>query len=481
MIEYRDDLVIGISPKWRLRPDHGRGLIYKHSINDLVWQWVPLPIAISISLMDGKRPAAMIVKDLVQLLSLRDEPEGLILFKAAIGLSNEATEPFLIELKGGCDEVTHVNLKRFLELNNCPRNPKSMAIGQLQIPLQLLFMPTNECRTNCIYCYSERRAISSKLLLSPKRWGELIDEAGLLGIDMLVFSGGDPLLYHCIDYLLQKLAKWRIEYVLPTKTYISYQRAQEFSELCSGGGTIQISIDGVSPDVIDHLVGYSGFCKQAWSSIDHLVKTGVRVRTQSVVTPLNLSETPELIRMLYQYGIRDATITNYSRSFFRHSDSLFLSPTQMEKLNETIARLKAELKWEDLKCNVGVNDPALMSLDQKKSSWLKRAGCSGGKSSMAITPSGHVILCEQMPQEEPFIVGNVRENTLQEVWYSPRVAQFVFPPKESFQSTSCEQCDEFDDCHCAHGRCFRDAYFVYGKLNHPSPNCPKAPAAVRMG
>lgn len=481
MIEYRDDLVLGLSPRWRLRPDHGRGLIYKHSINELVWKWVPLPIALTIGLMDGQRPASKIIDDLVQLLDLHGTSEGLVLFKGSIGLSNASDEPFLVEVHNDCVELTRVNIKRFLELRNLSGNSSGLAIGQLQVPIELLFMPTNRCQTNCIYCYAERAPIPNELHLSPGRWCELIDEAGHLGIDMVVFSGGDPLLYPGIELLIERLAKWKIEFVLPTKTFISAPRARQLAEPCSGVGTIQISIDGVRPETIDFLVGRPGFCEQAWASLNHLIRAGARVRTQSIITPLNVSEVPDLVRCLYQVGVRESTITNYSRSFYRHSDSLFLSADQMKQVEEVVTQARVDLDWKGLRCNVGVYDLSVMSHEQKLLLWQKRVGCSGGKSSMGITSTGDVILCEQMPQKDPFIVGNVKEKSLLEVWRSPKIAQFVVPPRESFRKTACEQCGEFDNCHRVHGRCFRDAYFIYENLYHPPPICPKAPAAVRMG
>jgi radical SAM protein with 4Fe4S-binding SPASM domain len=178
-------------------------------------------------------------------------------------------------------------------------------------------------------------------------------------------------------------------------------------------------------------------------------------------------------------GVFRAHLTNYYRTHYRHDEQWFLTPAQMGELNRTVRRLQSELPWPELKCNAGSRDFSMPGKNSRKE-WDNRSRCSGGFSSCVVLPNGDVVLCEQMPHSAEFVVGNVRQHGLMEVWNSERLLDFVVPPREKFGSTPCAGCGEFDVCHRIYGRCFRDAYFNYGTPFAPSPNCPQASPGLRM-
>jgi radical SAM protein with 4Fe4S-binding SPASM domain len=271
-----------------------------------------------------------------------------------------------------------------------------------------------------------------------------------------------------------------MKFLAPTKSFLSKKRVDK---LVSTGmrdfATIQVSIDGITAD-IDEMMNSSNYAERALSTIENLVNNGFFVRTNTVCTPVNVRGIPQLVRTLFEKGVKRAGVTNYSRSFFRHNDALFLDLEQINRAQKEVADLKEELNWGELHCNMGIRDFSVIANEEKKSGWKKRAHCSGGKSAMTITADGQVILCEQVPQTEPFIVGSVKERSLLEIWNSPVINSFVYPSRDLFGSAVCRDCPEFDECHQVYGRCFRDALFTYGSMYAPSPNCPYAPKGLRM-
>jgi radical SAM protein with 4Fe4S-binding SPASM domain len=344
----------------------------------------------------------------------------------------------------------------------------------------LVLTPTFQCHTNCIYCYSERPAVSYSEYLPTERWVELLTEAGEFGLDLLGFSGGDALAYPAIEELLEVAQRYRMYCVLPTKTLVTRQRAERLAELLFRTDAVQVSVDSFDPEIAAAITRTPGYAAIARQSLQNLLVAGIRVRTNTVVTPINLATVEALLRELHAMGVWRANVTNYGRTYYRHDERLFLSETQHEELRQTVQRLQSELDWPELKCNSAARDFSQPGRENAPEKWAARAHCSGGISSMVILANGDVLLCDQVPDAEPFVVGNVCHNSLLEVWNSERLREFVVPSREKFGTTVCRDCEEFDSCHRVYGRCFRDALFNYGTIFAPNPSCPKAPPGLRM-
>jgi len=103
------------------------------------------------------------------------------------------------------------------------------------------------------------------------------------------------------------------------------------------------------------------------------------------------------------------------------------------------------------------------------------AWCTAGVWNAIVNPDGNVFLCDDLPNQEPFIVGNVFQSPLLEVWESEAANRIRKPERELFEKTACSDCDIFDQCSQSPRICFRDSYQAYGRVFGPPPNCPKAP------
>lgn len=465
-----------IEGTWHIRPNYGGAVVYKYSHDDSKRVGLNPREAVTVALCDGSRCLADVQRLLGRVLEV--SPEACCEVWNRLREKNRNDGPFLVPLASAATQVTLPNTVRLLaEL--AAYQPQPQQISRLQAPLSLVLLPSYQCRTDCVYCYAQRPSLPLAEYLSPERWVEVLTEAGEFGLDLLTFSGGDPLTYGGIDKLLEVARRYRMKYILPTKMRISRSRAHRLAELVGDGSAIQVSVDSFDPEIAAALTRTPGYEKSARESIQNLVAAGVTVRTNTVVTPLNLASVDSLVRELHALGVFRAHLINYYRTYYRHEDQWYLTRTQMDELNDTARRLQSELAWPELKCNAGSRDFSVPGLNGPEE-WKGRANCSGGSSSCVILPNGDIVLCEQVPHSPPFVIGNVREHSLIEVWNSERLFEFVVPSREKFGSTPCATCEEFDSCHRIYGRCFRDAYFHYGTLFAPSPNCPKAPPGLRM-
>jgi radical SAM protein with 4Fe4S-binding SPASM domain len=475
--KYLEDDILVLSSHWHLRPNNGGGLVYAFSYEENKQLFLSAFETLAIALCDGQSCLAQVVSLLSTIVELDRQNANQIV--QTLLKRSEASGPFLILLSEAQGQFNRVNITRILRELSAPTQVNTET-RRLDVPLSLLLQPSYHCATNCIYCYAERPALPLNSYMKTSRWVEILTEAGELGVDLISFGGGDPLTYDGIDYLLKTASIFGMKYLLPTKTFVTRTRALQLAQLLANHGQIQISVDSFENDIADRMTGVRGYAKRARASIIHLISAGLSVQTNTVVTPLNISGIEKLIRQLRQLGVSRANITNYGRSHYRHNDDLFLDPEQMAFLNELIGKLIKELKWPELSCNAGSRDFSLPG-NNNQEAWQNRSSCSGGFSSFTILPNGDIILCEQMPHNNQFVVGNVARKSLMEVWDSTEVRQFISPKKHLFAGTACADCEEFDICHRVYGRCFRDAMFNYGSIYSPSPNCPRAPLGIRMG
>ena len=156
---------------------------------------------------------------------------------------------------------------------------------RLDAPLSLVLMPFNQCRTDCLYCYSERNPIPPRDLLSLKRWTEILREGAAAGTNIAVFSGGDPMLYPNILQLLDVLISLDYAFLVSTKSLVKASFAKALAAAGIGDRFFQISLDAWNPNLADFMAGRLGYHRTALRSIENLVTAGIRYASTQYVRP----------------------------------------------------------------------------------------------------------------------------------------------------------------------------------------------------
>ena len=89
-------------------------------------------------------------------------------------------------------------------------------------------------------------------------------------------------------------------------------------------------------------------------------------------------------------------------------------------------------------------------------------GCFAGKESICVDALGNVRACSHFPEE--FIAGNIRDNTLKEIWNnSDKLSVF----RNLGGNKECNECKNYDKCR---GGC-RYRAFLKGDINGKDPFC----------
>jgi radical SAM protein with 4Fe4S-binding SPASM domain len=348
---------------------------------------------------------------------------------------------------------------------------------RLRTPISILCVFTSRCATNCAYCYAERTKTTE---MSLARWVELIREMRQLGIRLCSPDNGDVFARKDGIEFCEALLENGLHFLLSTKSYVSAEHVRRLVDgglaLPSGGmprRTVQLSIDAVSEDVQRRLYGVPPICRRTAETFDNFMRYGLAPRIKAVITGYNVNEAKALVDYFYPRGARQFHFARYSRTFFRHVDELFLNQEQVEAFRRQYQAIQEQYPdtdcWQDILPSS--ERPAAETLD-RRTIWDRRKGCGGGWLSLGIGADGRAFLCEQMKMSEEFVVGDLSVQSIQEVWNSPRLLDFIYPERERFEGTICRQCPEFEKCMWESGRCYRDAYFCYGTIYDSPPLCP---------
>jgi len=364
--------------------------------------------------------------------------------------------------------------RQFLPERAFPGKPRDKKSYRKRAPYSLFWHLTSQCATDCRYCYLGRRNIPPQDQVSLERILELIKEAHEIGVFEISLSGGDVLLYPHLGDILEELSQYSfLPLRIATKAYLSEELAKRLAQ-CDVVWEVQFSCDSTVPQIADWLVGKPGFFAKAMESIDNALAAGLRVSSKAVITPYNILTIPRYYRELRSKGVQTIRLAAYSRSGFHHSDDLFNHPESIEWLMEELELLKEE--YPDDFINLQNGPPVLErpSREELQKRWPKRSRCTAGRSQFMICADGQVIACEQMPEVEEAFCGNVKVQSLQEIWDSKKLDEkMIHLPREKFKGTSCYDCEEREECHVTWGYCYRDTFGLYGSIYLPATNCPK--------
>jgi len=484
-----------IAPNWRLKRSGDWPLLMKYEAEQINYSLLSPMMAATLSLMDGKlsfRHLSMVVQYTHNFQTLEQAEEFLSQVIRSANQENDAVVQMTRQLEPF--------IRRVDPFDFVVPPPEESGQRRPIAPLTLNLMFSNDCQTNCSYCYAHRRNVPPEQLLSRTRWFEIFREAQALGIDQVSLSGGDPLFRKDALDLIAELIRLDMLFLLSTKCHITREMADRLLEIGMNRPInqytreLQLSLDGPDPETADRMAGASGYFERAMDSVRNLVGRGFNLRVKAVLTPFNAPRVYDFVSLMVASGVEQVSVAAYSRTLYRHRDEMFLSDLDRVSIAEQCQRAQTEFPQLKLRLTGLVSAPELQgqrarSLEGsqepepdpetrhrlKAEKWRVRTHCSGGRSSMTITPDGKVVLCDTIPQEGDFVVGDAGRDSLVDIWNSQELLDFSYPPRERLAGSACYDCAELEACQKKAGYCFRDSYFNFGSAFGPPPQCPAAP------
>lgn len=348
-------------------------------------------------------------------------------------------------------------------------------------PHSVLWMLTNKCVTNCKYCYADRNTFCTPL--STNRILELIEEISLLKMGYVDIIGGEIFLRKDWDVILKQLVKHKI-----SPTYISTKvpiTTTLVNKLIDTGfnNTIQISLDSIKDSTLGFIINTKeGYVENVKQGVSLLEKGNFKIQINTVLTSYN--STIDEINVLYQYikEIRNLTLWE-----IRVPEVSLYNATSFSEIKASKSAL-IELKnyvsnfiIPTAKIKIVFSSEALdeqFRMDGPKKECFSGGTCGILQNRMFILPDGKVSVCEQMYWHPDFIIGDLKNSTIEEVWNSKRAIELFNLSISLFRDCSiCKKCLHFDNCNSNKRRCIVKVVKAYGLNNwdYPDPRCKFAP------
>lgn len=382
---------------------------------------------------------------------------------------------FLMHASGG-RSARKVQMKDFSPFDDfVPQRP--------DIPFSVNFMITTKCHTNCIYCYADR---NRKDDLSVSEILHVLDDAYKNGVINLTLTGGDIFAFPRWRDIIDRISQYNYSPVLSTKVPLS---KEDISFLHHAGiRYLQISLDSVNTETLSILLRVDNdYCNKICDMIEYCNEVGIKINIRTVLTKYNAT-IAEMGR-LYDYITAQRNIVSWilTPAFYSAFKTEYESYRPCdEELISVYNFIQHRQKEMNYPLQVGYNkmngNGYKLQLNPDVDSFVKNNPiCHANTYSMAILSNGLVTICEMLYDSPHFILGNIREQSLHDVWNSPKALNLFAYQQEMIlhkKDNPCVTCKVFDKCKSGfHKRiCYSDIVKVYGnnKFEYPDPRCPQA-------
>lgn len=335
-------------------------------------------------------------------------------------------------------------------------------------PAAVTWLVTLACNRRCPYCYYAVTAWPAGHAESPPdATFPLVDavrtvgEMGALGTSDLYLTGGEPLLRRDLPTIVAAAASAGVRAHITTKYAVDRRLAEALA--AAGVYEVTVSLDDARRSRADALAGAPGFFDEAGVALRALLDAGVRVFVNAVVTKVNAAHVRALVEHVIGLGVPKLRLSPYSEPYPRRPAAARLVPDRIS-LHDLVSDLTDEFGHR-LALEVG---PA--ETPDGGGPCGDKLLCEVGLRTLDVLPDGRVTRCRYMPGESALVVGDLRHDTLLDIWNSTRLASLSTPDEQAYEGTGCHGCGSFSRCN-QRGRCFYTARLAGGRLHAPDARC----------
>ena len=288
-------------------------------------------------------------------------------------------------------------------------------------PVAMTFAVTYKCQCNCKHCSAGRHLRNDLQELSTKEAKALIDQSQNLGIAIIAFTGGEPLLREDIYELISHVDKRKTLPILFTNgLLLSDENVEKLVD--AGLYSLFVSIDSAIPEEHDQLRGLKGLFESAIQGIKRMQARGGFVGISSYAT--RSATQNGMYKKLYSLA-KDLGVQNFilfdavPTGNMLYDTSEMLSPEQHEEIRKLSANIFSRRRVPQFNSQ---------SWQNSIEGYLGGIGCLAVNIQYYISAYGDVAPCDFTPLS----FGNVRNKSLKEIWN-----KMVHHPAYNHRSTYC--------------------------------------------
>lgn len=268
------------------------------------------------------------------------------------------------------------------------------------IPNLMSFAVNDQCNANCSHCsFFTSVDDKTKKVLTTQECKKLIADTQELGVSVINFVGGEPLMRPDLCEIIKSVDKDISITTLFTNGWLLLDRADELKK--AGLDGIYISIDSADPAVHDKKRGVQGIFDKAIEGIKYAKKKGFSVGISCCLDEDDYKngELDKIVELAKKLKIHEVLV------FDALPVGRLKGRENLKRHKEWVGDMIASVK----KYNADESYPGVLIYAYSTSH--KSAGCTGGMNYFYVTPYGEICPCDFLHAR----FGSIREEPLYKI------------------------------------------------------------------
>lgn len=299
-------------------------------------------------------------------------------------------------------------------------------------PYRMDLAVTYRCNNDCHHCYNARPRNYPEMAV--EQWQMIIDKIWDLGIPHIVFTGGEPTLFHDLPALIAYAENKGLITGLNTNGRKLADQAYLASLLNAGLDHVQITFESHDPDIHNRMVASQHAWGETVAGLKNALNSQLYLMTNTTLLTHNSPTIKETLHFLAELGVPTIGLNALIYAGKGENVGSGLQEADLPALLESARQITQShgqrLIWYTPTQYCHFN-PLQLDLGVK--------GCTAALYNMCVEPNGDVIPCQSYYQS----LGNLLETPWKEIWEHPLALQLRHRtniPEE------CRTCDYLPEC-----------------------------------
>lgn len=330
------------------------------------------------------------------------------------------------------------------------------------LPMAMLAEVTHRCPLACPYCSNPIDLVRASREIGADDWGRVFRQAADLGVLQVHISGGEPGARRDLAQIVGHARDAGL-YVNLITSGIGITRDRLIELDRAGVDHVQLSLQGIRPDMADRISGHPGSWDKKMAFSDWVTEIGFPLTINAVVHRQNMERLPEMIDLAERLGARRIEVATVQFHGWADRNRGALMPTreQAEFARQVVNAARIRLRGRMVIDYVPADHHAIYP-----------KACMGGWGSMGLNvgPDGTVLPCHAAQTIDWMRFETVQERSLSDIWH-------LSDSFNAFRGTAwmpepCRSCErrtvDFGGCRC-------QAMALAGDARATDPVCSKSP------
>jgi radical SAM protein with 4Fe4S-binding SPASM domain len=334
----------------------------------------------------------------------------------------------------------------------------------LSAPTSVDIFITSRCNLNCVHCFSKKGAEDSAEL-SIEELQTLFDQLEMLGVFEVRINGGEPLLHPEIAAILMNLKDRRFRKVILTNATMLDNKMAGLLKECDVTPTV--SLDDSKAEGHDLFRGTEGSFERTVTAMRLLHENEVEYGVNFCIHNGNLSRWEDIMDLCVGCGASRIAFLDLKPAG-RMKNNLAWVPDHREYLKALLELMAARRRYRT-KIDVALDtflrcQPLNESVQEAKSGYVS---CQAGRTRLSVDSKGSVYPCNLVVSDPRWAMGNVRNASICDIWFSPKWS--FFRGTTVSELSKCRSCENLRKCGDFYCRLL--PYLESGDPLGPHPRC----------